>query len=60
MPEKEFCQVRHVQIELPSRARIFDTHLCAACGEPVMEPRARVQNGKIVCIPCAENYTRGW
>jgi formylmethanofuran dehydrogenase subunit E len=60
MPEEEFCQVRHVQIELPSRSRIFDTHLCAACGEPVMEPRARVQDGKIVCIPCAENYTRGW
>ncbi|HHU87620.1 MAG: FmdE family protein [Pelotomaculaceae bacterium] len=60
MPAEEFCRVQHVQIELPSKARIFNTHICAACGEPVMEPRTRVKEGKIVCIPCAEEYSRGW
>jgi len=60
MPEDDFCTIQHVTIELPSKARIFDSHLCAECGEPVMEPRARVKSGKIVCMPCAESYTRGW
>ncbi|MFA7695732.1 MAG: TraR/DksA C4-type zinc finger protein [Methanoregula sp.] len=26
----------------------------------VAEHRARVKNGKIVCIPCAGEYSRGW
>ncbi len=60
MPAEEFCRVQHVQIELPSKARIFNTYICATCGEPVMEPRTRVREGKIVCIPCAEEYSRGW
>lgn len=60
LPEEDFCEVRHVNIELPPKARIFDSHPCAECGEPVMEPRARVKGGKIACIPCAESYSRGW
>jgi len=60
MPDEDFCEVRHVESRLPARASIFDSHLCARCGEQVMEPRARVRDGKIVCIPCAENYSRGW
>ncbi|MCL6635180.1 MAG: TraR/DksA C4-type zinc finger protein [Peptococcaceae bacterium] len=60
LPEEELCTVRHVNIELPPKARIFDSHVCAQCGEPVMEPRARVKGGKIVCIPCSESYSRGW
>ncbi|PIV44001.1 MAG: hypothetical protein COS27_03285, partial [Nitrospirae bacterium CG02_land_8_20_14_3_00_41_53] len=27
---------------------------CALCGEKMMEPRARIKDGKIVCIPCFE------
>jgi hypothetical protein len=25
-----------------------------------MEPRARIKEGKITCIPCSVEYTRGW
>jgi len=46
--------------EVPSKARIFKSSICAFCGEPVMEPRARVRDGKIACIPCSDTYSRGW
>lgn len=47
-------------MELPQRARIFNNLVCTACGEMVMEARARVQNGQIVCLECATEYSRGW
>ncbi|MDD4238518.1 MAG: TraR/DksA C4-type zinc finger protein [Desulfotomaculaceae bacterium] len=30
-------------------ARVFDTLICAECGEPIMEPRARLKEGRVVC-----------
>lgn len=39
---------------VPPEARIYPSVLCAGCGEKVMEPRARLGRGKILCIPCAE------
>ncbi|MEW6425109.1 MAG: FmdE family protein [Bacillota bacterium] len=59
-PEEEFCAVRHVNVELPPKARIFPSVTCAFCGEPVAEARARVREGKFACIPCAGEYSRGW
>ncbi|WP_018084263.1 FmdE family protein [Desulfurispora thermophila] len=59
-PVEQLCDVRCIQIQPPAKARIFPSHICAVCGESVMEPRARVKQGRIVCIPCAEEYGRGW
>ncbi len=59
-PPDEFCAVQHVKVELPPKARIFNSVTCAFCGEPVSEARARVRDGKFACIPCAGEYTRGW
>ncbi|NHM27630.1 formylmethanofuran dehydrogenase [Desulfofundulus sp. TPOSR] len=59
-PPEEFCAVQHVKVELPPKARIFNSVTCAFCGEPVSEARARVRDGKFACIPCAGEYTRGW
>ncbi|SHJ49344.1 FmdE family protein [Desulfofundulus thermosubterraneus] len=59
-PPEEFCEVQHVKVELPPKARIFNSVTCAFCGEPVSEARARVRDGKFACIPCAGEYTRGW
>lgn len=59
-PEEEVCTVKRVQLELPEKARIFNSVECAFCGEMVMEPRARVREGKFACIPCSEEYSRGW
>ena len=44
----------------PGKARIFKSVVCEFCGEPVMEPRARIRDGKHACIPCSEDYSRGW
>jgi formylmethanofuran dehydrogenase subunit E len=60
MPGEEIYTVEHVRVEVPERARIFRSHPCAVCGEMVSESRARVMDGKIVCIPCVGEYTRGW
>ncbi len=39
---------------LPDEARIYASLRCAVCEEKMMEPKARVKNGEIVCIPCFE------
>lgn len=60
VPLDEIYECKEVEPELPERARIFRSVPCATCGEPVSEQRARVQNGTVVCIPCFDEYTRGW
>lgn len=57
--EKLF-KIEDVMPEIPSRARIFRHLTCEFCGESVMEPRARIRDGKLACIPCSETYNRGW
>jgi len=47
-------KIEMVQLDFPARARIFSSVACSSCGEQVMEPRARLHNGKLVCIPCSE------
>lgn len=60
LEEDTLFRVEDVQIEVPDKARIFKSLLCHYCGEKVMEPRARIRNGEIACIPCSHEYTRGW
>lgn len=60
MDEEALFKIEDVQIDMPQKARIFKSVLCHYCGEKVMEPRARIRDGKIACIPCSEEYTRGW
>ncbi|MBP2133066.1 formylmethanofuran dehydrogenase subunit E [Methanomicrobium sp. W14] len=60
MPSEDLYRLEHVKPEIPERARLFKSYKCAKCGETVSESRARVQNGEIVCIPCFEEYSRGW
>lgn len=38
----------------PGRPHDFNTFICAECGEVAVERYARVKNGKVVCMPCAE------
>ncbi|OEC86377.1 MULTISPECIES: FmdE family protein [Methanobacterium] len=58
MPDAKLFKIEHVKIEIPEEARIFQSVKCAKCGEMVAEHRARVENGKIVCIPCFNDYSR--
>jgi formylmethanofuran dehydrogenase subunit E len=60
-PLEEICLVKEIDVEIPEKARLFPTVVCSSCQEKVMEPRARVKNGRVVCLPCSgEGYTRGW
>ncbi len=53
-------RIEMIKPEAPEHARLFASLICEQCGEQVMEPRVRLRAGKKVCIPCAENYGRGW
>ncbi len=52
-PEEEVFNVEHTEIEIPPFAPIFASARCSVCGENVMETRARVKNGKPICMACA-------
>ena len=52
--ESELMKVTKGRQELPKEARIYVSIQCDECSEKVMEPRARVRSGKILCIPCFE------
>jgi formylmethanofuran dehydrogenase subunit E len=53
-PESRLLKITRVDVALPSEARIYQSLTCGVCGEKMAEPKARVKNGKIVCIPCFE------
>jgi len=53
VPEEEMFKIERKRIEVPEYAPIFASVRCAICGEAVMETRARVKDGKFVCIECA-------
>ena len=52
--ESELLRITKMRMTLPPEARIYQSVRCGVCGEKVAEPKAKVKNGKIVCIPCFE------
>ncbi len=54
-PEKGLLTIKNVKIKPPDKARIFPVVRCEICNEKVMEPRARIKEGKVVCLHCFEN-----
>jgi formylmethanofuran dehydrogenase subunit E len=50
--DNELMKIAKGKMQLPEEAEIYPSLACSLCGEKVMEPRARVKEGKIVCIPC--------
>jgi len=57
-PVDEVFRIQKMKITVPEYAPIFDSVKCSICGEKVMETRAKVKRGKLVCISCAreEHY----
>jgi formylmethanofuran dehydrogenase subunit E len=53
-PDEELFDTSRFTAEPPGEARIYPSLTCEACGEKVMEPRARLRDGRILCIPCFE------
>ena len=57
-PLEELFEVRRVEIEMPDKARILASILCAECGEATMSTRVRYFRGEPYCIPCFERLTK--
>ena len=60
MEDADLFKIEEVQVSVPEKARIFKSVPCHYCGEKVMEPRARIRDGEVACIPCSIEYSRGW
>lgn len=52
IPYKNMFEVEHVEMEAPSKAKLFKSVKCSNCGEMVSENRTEILNGELVCIPC--------
>ncbi|MBI4823773.1 MAG: TraR/DksA C4-type zinc finger protein [Nitrospirae bacterium] len=52
--DRELFDVRVKKIKPPLEAHIWVSIPCSVCGEKVMETRARIKEGKVMCIPCLE------
>ncbi len=52
--ESELMKVTKGREKLPPHAEIYQSIVCERCGEKVAEPKVRIQNGKLLCIPCME------
>lgn len=52
--DSELLKITKLKMPSPPEARIYRSIRCGICGEKVAEPKARVKDGKIVCIPCSE------
>jgi formylmethanofuran dehydrogenase subunit E len=52
--DEQLFRLRKGKFDLPEEAEIYPSIRCSVCGEKVMEPRARIKDSKIVCIPCQE------
>ena len=52
--DDELLKVTRVSASLPPEAKLYQSISCAVCGEKVAEPKARLRDGKTVCIPCFE------
>jgi formylmethanofuran dehydrogenase subunit E len=48
----EVYDIKKVLLEIPRSASIYQTLQCSECSEGVMEPRARIKDGRVVCMPC--------
>jgi len=54
MPDEQLFKVSQVfDYHLEAASHTFDSVVCEECGEMVVERNARVQSGRVLCIPCA-------
>ncbi len=57
---KDLFEFKKPHYKLPERAKLFTTVICEQCGEGVAENKARLSDGKKVCLDCFPEYSRGW
>jgi len=55
VPAEEQFNIEQLSLSLPDPAPILPSARCSTCGEAVMESRARLLDGKLVCLPCSKD-----
>ena len=56
-PEDMF-EVKDAVIQLPEKARMFDSYVCDCCGEVTGANWIRLSGDKKLCLDCYESYDR--
>ena len=56
-PEEMF-DVKDATIQLPEKARLFDSYVCDCCGESTGANWIRLAGDKKLCLDCYESYNR--
>jgi len=51
-PLDDLYDVREVDAVVPPTARVFTSIVCESCGEPTMETRIHLLDGRRLCPPC--------
>lgn len=54
MAPEELYEVQDVHAAPPATSKVDGWTTCAACGEVVMDTRARERRGQTLCVPCFE------
>ena len=54
----EMFDVKETTIQLPEKARLFDSYTCECCGESAGANWIRIAGGKKLCLDCYESYDR--
>ncbi len=53
-PVEKMFRIKKLKIKIPEYAPIFASVRCSICEEKVIESKARIKDGKPVCIDCAK------
>lgn len=54
----QMFDVKPTTIQLPEKARLFDSYVCDCCGEKTGSNWIRLAGGKKLCLDCYESYDR--
>ena len=56
--QEDMFTVKETTIQLPEKARLFDSYTCECCGESAGANWIRIAGGKKLCLDCYETYDR--
>lgn len=54
--EEKLFTIKEVKIEFPEKAKIYNSYICAECGEKTAENAVSIVNGRYICNSC--NYKK--
>ncbi|MGM9640335.1 MAG: FmdE family protein [Faecousia sp.] len=54
----EMFDIKPTTIQLPEKARLFDSYICECCGESTGANWIRLAGGKKLCLDCMDSYDR--